>query len=384
MNQGRGDKVFERLAQATKAGATVRVERLFSGELLFERAAGQLRQGGRAMLVGDRFHLASIAKTMTAAVVLQLAEEGSFGRHGIDATLASTGVFSDPVMARLLVVDGRAQGDLLTLRHLLQHTGGLRDAMVDDRHTLGGPASDSLIGGLMGGRISPMHHWVPWDAKLIDVPEAGVLNYYLNEVAHAGLSVPGTAFHYSDTGYILLGLLIEAVGGQPLHQAFRRRIFDPMGLDQTYLAYRGDPPELGADRFPESEPWMGPMPCFSSGGNLSFDWAGGGVVTTAKELAAFLRGLLRGQLFATAASLEEMNKFVRPKGLLAPRVGVGLGLFNTVHEGISLVGHSGAWGCKMFATPEYDLLISGTLNNADVPEDWHVQLLKAFITASSS
>jgi D-alanyl-D-alanine carboxypeptidase len=376
------DATFDALCAGSPAGATARIEQLSSGELLFERSAGVLRAGGRSMASADRFHLASIAKTMTAAVLLQLAEEGAFGTAGIDATLASTGTLPPKVIDRLLQIDGQPCGHLLTLRHLLQHTGGLRDAMVDDLQQLGGPAPGSLIGALMAGRIEPGHAWRPWDAACIDTPTAGVLNFYLDAVADAGLAPPGQAFHYADTGFVLLGLVIEAVSGAALHAAYRSRLFGPLGMPDSYLAYTGDPPGMRADRLPESEPWMGAMPCLSAGVSLSFDWAGGGVVSTAADLARFLRGLLDVRLFRQPETLAAMRDWTRPPGLRAPRTGVGLGLFRTQLRGKEFIGHSGAWGSKMFAVPARDLLVTGSLNRGDAPDDWHAQLVDALLAST--
>ena len=281
------------------------------------------------------------------------------------------------VLDELLIIDGQPWGEALTLRHLLGHTGGLRDAMVDDATRLGGPAPGSLIGALMSRLVDPGHRWVPWDPRDPASAQAGVLNWYLNEVACAGLSLPGNAFHYSDTGYVLLGLVVERVSGVPLHRAMSDRLFAPLGLRNTYLAYVGDPPDLQADRLPESEPWMGPVPCLSLGVSLSFDWGGGGVVSTAAELAAFHRALLAGRLFRDPRSLQAMTCWRQPAGLKPPRSGVGLGLFRTEQQGLEWIGHSGAWGCKMFAAPAADLLVTGTLNRADAAEDWHARLAAA-------
>lgn len=368
---------FGALTRGHQAGSAVRIERLSTGELLFEAAHGLRRMQGPPMRASDRYHLASIGKTFTAILVLQLAEEGRFGPQGIDARLADTGALPSGVIDRLLLVEGASCGSAITLRQLLQHTAGLRDAMVDDQQTLGGPAPASLIGALAAQKLPPTRRWVPWAPALPDVPDAGVLNWYLNGVAHAGLWLPGARFHYSDTGYVLLGLAVEAACGLPLHDAMRQRITTPLGLSNTYLAYVGDPADLQPDREPESEPWMGSLPCLTSGVSLSFDWGGGGVVSTAAEQTRFLRAVLQARLFRDQATFEMMTLCAQPDGLRAPRVGVGLGLFRTRHHGIDFIGHSGAWGCRLFAAPERDLLIAGTLNRADAPDDWHAQLVAA-------
>lgn len=372
-------EVFASLTHGQAAGAAVRIERLSTGEVLFEATSGLRRMGGQPMGPDDRYHLASIGKTFTAVLLLQLAEEGRLGPQGVDTRLADTGALPAEVMERLLRVDGQPCGHEITLRHLLQHTGGLRDAMVDDSQTLGGPAPRSLVGALLGQQLSAAHRWTPWTPALVDVPQAGVLNWYLHEVAEHGLGRPGQRFHYSDTGYVLIGLVIEAVSGWPLQVVLERRIAAPLGLSQTYLAYVGDPAGMQADRHPESEPWMGPIPCLTAGVSLSFDWAGGGIVSTAAEQARFLRAVLQGELFQGRSTSEAMSNWAQPEGLRSPRLGVGLGLFHTRHQGLEFVGHSGAWGCKLFAAPAADLLIAGTFNRSDAPEDWHAQLAAALI-----
>ena len=176
----RVDEVFATLTEGQAAGAAVRIERLSSGELLFEAASGRRRHNGQPMQPQDRYHLASIGKTFTAVLLLQLAEQGRLGPRGIDTRLADTGALPADVMDRLLRVDGHACAHEITLAHLLQHTGGLRDAMVDDRQALGGPAPGSLIGALLGQKVAAAHRWTSWAPALSDVPQAGVLNWYLN------------------------------------------------------------------------------------------------------------------------------------------------------------------------------------------------------------
>jgi D-alanyl-D-alanine carboxypeptidase len=265
----------------------------------------------------------------------------------------------------------------ITLRHLLTHTAGLRDAMVDDTDRIGGPAPGSLIGRLMGEDGDPARPWVPWDPSRPDDPDAGLINFFLNSgIAGAALGPPGQAFHYSDTGYVLLGLVLQRVDARPLHEQLREEIFEPLGLHDSYLAYRDDPPGLGAARRPEADCWAEGTPCLSAGVNLSFDWAGGGVVATARDLIAFLRALLGGRLFDRPETLQVLLDWQVPAGLEPPRSGVGLGLFRVQSPCGPLIGHSGAWGAKMFFAPDLDLYLAGTTNQSASPHDWHWQFLE--------
>jgi D-alanyl-D-alanine carboxypeptidase len=348
------------------------------GHRLFDATHGEARPGV-AMTLAHRFHIASVAKPMTATLILQLAEEGAFGAAGIDAHYCAFDVFEPEIMARLHRRDGVSAAGEITLRHFLTHTSGIRDAMEDDAGQIGGPAPGSLIGRMQSPSGDPSRFWAPWAPNQPDDPEAGVINFFLGTgIADAALAAPGARFHYSDTGFMLLGLLIEKILGQPLGEALFQRIVAPLGLRDTYLAYRCDPLELGPKREPEADFWSGALPLFESGVSLSFDWAGGGVVSSASSLNVFLRALLAGELFTSHATLQEMLAWSRPSGLAAPRTGVGLGIFRTEFEGIEFIGHSGASGAKMFYAPRHDFFLSGTINQSAGPAAWHWPIARCF------
>ena len=105
---------------------------------------------GAPMRVETQFHIASVAKPMTAALIFQAAEQGLLGTEGIDARLIDTGVFAPEICRRLHNIDGVSYGDAITLRHMLSHTSGLRDAQIDDgggtSESYGGPAPNSIVG----------------------------------------------------------------------------------------------------------------------------------------------------------------------------------------------------------------------------------------------
>ena len=356
---------------APVAGAVVRVETA-DGRLIFEGAAGIARPDtGAAMTPTTPIHIASVAKTFTATLVLQLAEEGRLGPRGIDTAFAEFGVFPLEVLARLHRRDGVSHSERITLRQLLTHTAGIRDAMVDDADHCGGPAPGSLIGGMLAPDGNLTRAWVPWDATRPEEASAGVVNFFIGRgIADQPMCLPGEGFHYSDTGFVLLGLLIERLEARALHASLRARVMDPIGLNSTYLAYRDDP-ALGANRAPEAEVYAGALPALSSGVNLSFDWAGGGLVSTAADLATFLRALLGGRLFQLDTTLAQMTQWIRPAGLDDSRTGVGLGLFRTRCDGAELWGHSGAWGTKLAFEPCSRLVFAGTTNQARSRNDWH-------------
>jgi D-alanyl-D-alanine carboxypeptidase len=349
-----------------------------SGRTLFGAAYGHARPGV-PMTVAHRFHLASVTKPMTATLVLQLAEEGAFGVMGIDAAYAEFGVFPPGIMARLHRHGGGSQAHAITLRHLLTHTSGIRDAIEDDAVTLGGPAPGSVLGKILSGQVDRAHFWRAWAPDAVEDADAGVINHFLaTGVAEVALHAPGAGFHYSDTGFMLLALLIEKVTGQTYGGRLHQRIFAPLDLGDTYLAYRADPADLGSKRSPEAEFWGGDTPLLESGFTLSFDWGGGGVVSSAASLNVFLRALLDGALFRSPETLTAMLAWTTPPGLKAPRTGVGLGLFRTEMNGMELIGHSGASGAKMFFAPREGVFLSGTINQSIGPGDWHWPLAQCW------
>ncbi|MEX6726159.1 serine hydrolase domain-containing protein [Parapedomonas caeni] len=373
-----------------------------AGALLFGRGVGPARDGQPALITpDDQFPIASVTKTMTATIILQLAEEGAFGATGLDTTLGSLGVLPPEVLARLLIHQGRAYGAGLTLRQLLAHRAGLRDVFMDDaretsdaRH--GEAAPDSLGGVLLAGlgahrqclatpgcdvaKLVTGRTWRPWDARRPTDPQAGVLNFFLNYKGGAtnALFAPGAGYHYSDTGYIILGLVIEKVTGGTLHQAYRARLFDPLGMGHSYLDY-AVAPAAAAYTSREADFYIGDFAGRTGKFNISFDWAGGGVVSTASELNRFIRALGEGRLFRKPETLalmltphlrEERNGLIVERGLGVARL--------TTADGISCYGHTGFWGAIMLYEPSTGISLAGTLNQVGHnPAGWAIELMRA-------
>jgi D-alanyl-D-alanine carboxypeptidase len=93
------------------------------------------------------------------------------------------------------------------------------------------------------------------------------------------------------------------------------------------------------------------------------DWAGGGLVSTAADLAAFLRALTRGQLVSSRAWSEMTRWQPGPAGYYD---GYGLGLGRYTFPAAQVIGHHGVWGAFAFWSPELDAVITGTVNTGRV------------------
>lgn len=358
-----------------------------------EAAAGRMRDNSdKPMGIHTQFHIASVVKPMTAALIFQAAEQGKLGAAGIDTRLIDTGVLPPHIVRALHNIAGRSYGDAITLRQLLTHTSGLRDGQIDDGdYTAGGYFGRAAPNSLSGRRFPDLEphyqayragqpvpaglrttmHWKPWDPKRPHVADAGLVNFYLS--AHTAgrnaLFRPGHGFHYSDTAFTILALLAEHLHGEGFAALLLHRIYVPCNMDSSY--YDADSRLNPAPaKGPLSDCWNGKYPLVSMGVSLSNDWGGGGVVSTATDLNRFLIGLLDGRLFRHRGTLEEMRRFTTPAGLTSyAAIAHGLLGFRSP-AGRFLYGHSGAWGAKMLFDPGNGFLYSGTVNRRGARGEW--------------
>jgi len=250
----------------------------------------------RPMTADDRFRVGSITKTFVATLVLKLVAQGRLR-------------LTDSV-ARWLpgLVPG---GGAITLRELLQHTSGIYDYASDP-------------GFLPAVEADPARVWQPRELVRI-------------AVAHPPLFPPGTSYAYSNTDYILLGLIAEAATGQPLGQELQQQIFTPLGLRGTSFPDAATTlPLPHADGYLLGEPG-GPLDTTLVSASIA--WAAGAIVSTANDLARFYSLLLAGRLLP-APLLREMLRTV-PTGPGGPGLGYGLGIFFEQLPCGTVWGHDG-------------------------------------------
>lgn len=308
------------------------------GGVIWQGAAGNVAGPGSAPMTPDTpFEVASITKAVTAATTLRLVEEGKLS---LDAKLGSL----------LPASQIRGFNPNITVRQLLSHTSGLQHYWED------GPVDRSGENAFLRAFMAdPNHFWTPDD----------ILGYARDIPAKR----PGSSFHYSDTNFVLLGLIIERITGKPLHRVYRTMIFDPLGMNDTWLTYR------------ESRRGAVPSHRFEGSDDLnnvprqSADWAGGGLMSTARDLEKFLRGLASGRLFRKAGTLDVMRESV-PVG--ESGISYGLGLYRVdLGKGLGEVwGHDGHGNSFAYYWPQRDITFTGTLNQTE--NDWW-PLIEAFI-----
>lgn len=235
---------------------------LFDGAVLVARGdsvlyAAGFGQADRARSIPNtadtRFRIASVTKQFTAALILQLVEEG---RVELDAPITT-----------YLPNYPQEPGERVTVHHLLSHTSGL----AEGRH-LRDPG-------------------VPLDTFLVRL---------------YGLPLgfePGTRYEYSNPNYHLLGLIVEAVTGQPYAEALRGRILDPLGMENTGVAYYGEAVDglaQGYARTPSGHEVESPFL------DAPHTYAAGAMYSTVRDLHRWTRALHGGAPFRDVSTRDLM------------------------------------------------------------------------------
>ncbi|WP_405409054.1 serine hydrolase domain-containing protein [Streptomyces decoyicus] len=246
----------------------------------YTAGVGDLTTGSKVPRDGQ-VRIGSNTKAFTAVVVLQLVGEGKIR---LDATVDTY----LPGLVRGKGIDGRR----ITVRQLLQHTSGLPEygIHVDD---------DEIRNRYFEPR------------ELLDI----ALRYKAD-------AAPGTTWGYSNTNYVLAGLIVQKVTGRPLAEEMDRRIIKRIGLRHTYFPTPGEmtirePHPQGYHRNPANTP----LRDFTEM-DPSVGWAAGQLISTNSDLNRFFTALLAGRLLP-AAQLAEMRTTV-PAGTSGLRYGLGL------------------------------------------------------------
>ena len=228
-------------------------------------SAGSRLLGGKGGVIPTdaRFRIGSQTKTMVATVVLQLVEEH---RLSLDGRLADLLPETTGVVAR---------ADDITVQQLIQHTSGIPDWFY------------------RAGTEVPLFDVFDFTTRYrpIDVVK---LTTGLPRTGE-----PGEKFTYSNTGYTLLGMIIEKVTGHALSTELDRRLFRPLGMTRTYHVTA--PPEgidgpHGHGYYPDATGTLRDVDRF----NASWGNGAGGVVSTTKDMAAFQRAFWQNKLLPPA------------------------------------------------------------------------------------
>lgn len=266
---------------------------LVNGRQRTSLSSGTAERGtDRPMPEQGYFRMGSNTKTFVSTVVLQLVGEGRIR-------------LEDTVEKHLpgLVRGNGNDGSKITVRQLLQHTSGLPDYVPH-------------LPGISGEEQFQEHRFDQYSPR--DLVAMALQDRPVSE--------PGGVFSYSNTGYILAGLIIEKVTGRPWSEEVHDRIIEPLRLRHTF----SQGADLGLPQ-PHAKAYMQFKPAGalveSTEVNMSWGRSAGDLITTSNDLARFWQGLLGGELLKR----EQLSEMQRTVPVSAGSSGVaeraGLGIF---------------------------------------------------------
>jgi D-alanyl-D-alanine carboxypeptidase len=235
--------------------------------------------------VDGEVRIASNTKMFVSTVVLQLVEEG---KVALDAPI-------DTYLPGLITGDG-IDGTRITVRQLLQHTAGLPEY------------ADQIAADAFAAQE---RYTSPRD--MLDIA-----------LAKPAVFAPGERWAYSNTNYLVLGLMIESVTDRALGQQIGERIVKPLDLEHTYFPAPGERELRGEHPKGYHAKTAGELVDFTAL-DTSFAWSAGALVSTPRELNVFMKALLDGELL-NEETLAEMQTTVPAGDELWPGAGYGLGL----------------------------------------------------------
>ncbi|MHB8894826.1 MAG: serine hydrolase domain-containing protein [Candidatus Geothermincolia bacterium] len=265
--------------------------------------------GNEPMKTNLRFRIGSITKTFTATVILTLVDEGKL-------------TLDDKVSK---YVSGVPEGDRITVRMLCNNTSGLFNYGEDPAFV------ENLV-------ADPQKKYTP--RELVDFA-----------ASRPAYFEPGKGFHYSNTNFILQGMIIEEITGRPVAEAYNKRIIEPLGLKNTYFAEGTALESPYSHGYGEAEDGSGKLEDYTNWLDMSVDWTAGAMVSDLYDLKTWAKAFSMGRLLNPSSHEEQMKGVSMPGSGGYSKYGLGMftmGAFNG-HDGM-LPGYNAA----MFYEPSSD------------------------------
>jgi CubicO group peptidase (beta-lactamase class C family) len=308
LDKAKLDQFFDRLAEKNKGMGSLTIAK--DGDVIYTRAIGYSQINGtekKPLTAANRFRIASITKMFTAAMILQLVEEGKLK-------------LTDPLDKFFPQIPNAKK---ITIAHILAHRSGIHDSIIDPNLR---PSSNTNA--------------VTKD-ELLTVISNGAPDFE-----------PDAKHRYSNSGYFLLGLIIEKLTGKSYGEVLQERITSRIGLKDTYTTTGSIDVNknesltyfyLGGDwkQVPETHP--------------SILFGGGSIVSTPNDLTTFIQALFDGKI-VSKESLDQMKTM---------RDGDGLGMEPFTFAGKTFYGHTGGgdnYGAWLAYLPEEKLAVAYTTN----------------------
>lgn len=289
------------------------------------------------------FGMGSISKSIAAATILKLEEEGVLTIE--DELNKWVGNYNN--------IDSS-----ITIRQLLNHTSGIYN-MTDNTELL------SLVNS---------------NSDSIWAPET-VLDNYIKEPYFA----KGEGFHYSNTNYVLIGMIIESATGKKYHEIARSKVLAPAGLDSIYLKpfepFEFDMAHLWADVLGNGNSIDVNALGFSLNSLFSVAWAAGGFVSQTEDVALWMKKLAKKEVLSTKSQNELLDGIDRGSNAY---YGLGIVYFiDPDDNSIQAIGHNGNIGYTSVAYyfPKFDVSISIQCNDTSIPTNVQEELLLKLLNA---
>lgn len=277
----------------------------------------------------EQFHTASIGKLFTSVLIGMLTDGKKLNPED-----KISSYLSDSILENLFKINDMDYKNEITVKQLLTHTSGVAD-YFDGKVIRGRKFTDIVTS-------EPDTLWTPLD----------LLDFSRNK--QKPNSPPGK-YYYSDTGYILLGLLIEKISGKPFHENLHDNIFSPLNMDDSYLMFYSEPKNKNNKGIRKIMFNKIDITGFKS---LSCDWSGGGIISTPVDLIKFLMALKSGKLVSNTY-LDFMEDFTNKfrsgiyygGGMMEIRFGDFLNFLRGLPK---LRGHIGILSTHAYYDPEND------------------------------
>ncbi len=303
-----------------------------TGELLW-RVSSQ--DGSVAIQYGNQdkpFFIASATKLFVTAILAQLKNEGL-----IDWDRPIFQYLPNLDLSNLSTNGSVDFGQLITIREIMSHTSGLPD-YFEGKQAKTPTTIERAISSDFAWNLSDV---LEWSRKMKPVKRGNGL--------------------YSDTGFQLLGALIEQIDGSSFSESVRKRVAEPLGLSSTYVFDKST-----INNYSEIAQMLNGKSKLNIPLAMSSVQADGGIVSTVGEASCFLEAFISGALFPKEL-LEEIATSWHP---IFPPLDYGTGImrfklpafmtgFRNVPE---FIGHSGASGAVMFHSPKLGISVVGTVN----------------------
>lgn len=296
------------------------------------------KEQGIKMTVDHKLHGGSTGKTVVSAIIMQLIEEGEIT---LDDSISQ-------YLGKYNWYSRLANTDQITIKNLLQHTSGIvryefKEAFLNDLTK------------------DPDKVWKPEE----------LLAYVLDDEPPFE---PGRGFTYSDTNYILLGMIIEQVTGNTFYKEAEERVFTPLGIESFSPTNNNQIDNMAQGYYDEGTDYaLGFKAPFLVDGkaqnNTQFEWTGGGYAYKNSDYAKLLIAIYEGELFDMEALGNAFFDFVEAEEI---RGKYGLGVIRYEYPEIGeLIGHSGffpGYYTMGFYHPETDQAFTMQVNCTLMPQ----------------